>query len=262
MARSGLTGMKIHQGLSFSSLLMHVPKAEALFWPGCALLNLDGELLEKTLAVLRRAEPTIQLCTCCCGQPSAYLFPQQAKKGQERLRTLLKQQGVQRIYTACPNCTIQLKQLHACDVYSVWPLLAQLCDKEDIQHTEGSFIWHDPCVTKRDTEQQNAVRQLLKLSGCDVIEPTHNGENTICCGNFHMLHTLRPEKSAEVRQRRLSEFPQERRILSSCEGCLGAFRGEGRDCLHLLELLFGASVQRGWGNRFRTTFQQKYQKPR
>ncbi len=257
MARSGLTGMKFHQGLSFSPLMMRIPQSEAVFWPGCALLNLDAELLEKTLSILRRAETDIELCTCCCGQPSLYLFPEQGKKRQEQLCTRLKAQGVKRIYTACPNCTIQLRKLGDFEVYSVWPLLAQLCRKEDLKSVEGLYLWHDPCVTKRDKEQQQAVRKLLELSGCSYMEPLHTGENSICCGNFHMLHTLRPETSAQVRRRRLAEFPQERCILSSCEGCLGAFRSEGRSCLHLLELLFGESKQRSWGNRFKTTFKQK-----
>ena len=68
-----------------------------------------------------------------------------------------------------------------------------------------------------------------------------------------MTHTLRPEVSAQMRQRRLSEFPADRVILSNCEGCLGAFRSEGRQAMHLLELLFGQSSSHSWGNRIRTT---------
>ena len=50
-------GMAIHQTLGFSGPMMRIPKTEAIFWPGCALLNLDTEILEKTLKILRRAEP-------------------------------------------------------------------------------------------------------------------------------------------------------------------------------------------------------------
>ena len=68
-----------------------------------------------------------------------------------------------------------------------------------------------------------------------------------------MLAATDPEKSAKMRRFCLEEFPQERTIASSCEGCLGAFRSEGRNTRHLLELLFGQSQHRGWGNRFSTT---------
>ena len=256
MSKSGMTGMGLHQALSFFPFMMQVPKAEAVFWPGCALMNLDGVLLERTLSVLRRAEPQMQLCTCCCSQPSVYLFPEKAKNRQEQLLSLLKKQGVQRIYTACPNCTIQLRVL-GLEVFSIWPILAKYLRKGDILSCSGSYVWHDPCATKKDAEQQKAVRELLKLSGCDYCEPKHSGCHTICCGNFHMMHTLHPETSAEMRKCRLEEFPKDCKVLSSCEGCLGSFRGEGKDGKHLLELLFGDSKQRGWSNRIKTTMKQK-----
>lgn len=249
--------MRLHQALSFSSLMMHVPQSEAVFWPGCALLNLDGEILEKTLAVLRRAEPSIELCTCCCGQPTVYLFPEREEERQKKLAAQLRAKGVRRIYTGCPNCTVQLKGLEDLEVFSVWPILSEQIRAEDLLPGREAYVWHDPCPTRTDAEQQAAVRRLLQLSGCDYTEPPHSGCTTVCCGNFHMLHTLRPEIAVEMRKRRLAELPEDRIILSSCEGCLGAFRSAGRAGMHLLELLFGKSSARGWGNRFKTTFRQK-----
>ena len=116
----------------------------------------------------------------------------------------------------------------------------------------GSFVWHDPCPTRGDAAQQAGVRKLLDISGCDWAEPKYTGSHTRCCGNFHMLRSTDPEKSAVMRFRRLEELG-EGTILSSCEGCLDAFRSEGRDACHLLELLFGKSSARGWANRIKTT---------
>ena len=246
-------GMAFHQGLGFSNVLMKIPQNEAVFWPGCALLNLDGEILEKTLEVLRRAEPDIQLACGCCGQPTVYLFPEKAEKRRAKLVKMLQKQGVRRIYTACPNCTLQLKELGNFEILPVWPVLAQYLTKEDIVSPEGCFIWHDPCPTRKDPVQQEAARKLLNLSGCDCTEPEHTGCKTNCCGNFHMLAATDPEKSRKMRLKRLEEFPSHRTIVSSCEGCLGAFRGESRKTIHLLELLFGKSDSRGWGNRIKTT---------
>ena len=253
MNRSSNLGMAFHQALGFRSLLMKIPKTEAVFWPGCALLNLDGEILEKTLQILRRAEPDIALACGCCGQPTAYLFPEKAEKRRAKLVQLLKKQGVRRIYTACPNCTVQLRELEGFEILPVWPVLAEYMTAEDVSIPEGSFIWHDPCPTRKEPEQQAAARQLLHICGCDCTEPEHTGCKTQCCGNFHMLAATDPEKSAKMRRNRLKEFPEERTIVSSCEGCLGAFRGEGRTTTHLLELLFGKSNARGWANRIKTT---------
>jgi len=253
MAKASFLGMAVHQGLSFFPMLMKIPETEAVFWPGCALLNLEGDILEKTLTVLRRAEPEIRLACGCCGQPTVYLFPEKAEKRRKKLVSALKKQGVRRIYTACPNCTLQLKELEGFEILPIWPVLAEHIRREDITESAGSFIWHDPCPTRKDPAQQEAARKLLALSGCDCCQPEHTGCHTRCCGNFHMMAATDPEKSRKMRLSRLSEFPEEKIIASSCEGCLGAFRGEGRETRHLLELLFGKSNTRGWTNRIKTT---------
>ena len=257
MNKSGNFGMACHQAVSFSGLMLRVPKAEAVFWPGCALMNLDPAILRKTMAVLRRAEPEIRLAAGCCGQPTVYLFPDQAAARREKLVRLLKKQGVRRIYTACPNCTLQLRELGDFEIIPIWPVLAEHIRPEDIEKTGGSFIWHDPCPTRKDPAQQAAARKLLDLSGCDVCQPERTGEKTRCCGNFHMLRATDPEKSALMRQKRLEDLGADRTILSNCEGCLDAFRSEGRDTRHLLELLFGQSQSRGWGNRIKTTWNKQ-----
>ena len=253
MSKGSRFGMAFHQGLGFSNLLMRIPATEAVFWPGCALMNLDGEILSKTLDVLRRAEPEIQLACGCCGQPTVYLFPEKMKKRRSKLVKRLRKQGVKRIYTACPNCTLQLRELEEFEIIPIWPVLASHIRPEDIQAPGGSFIWHDPCPTRKEPDQQKAARDLLVCSGCDCTEPEHTGCRTNCCGNFQMMQAVDPEKSKKMRLNRLKEFPEDRTVVSSCEGCLGAFRSEGRKSVHLLELLFGISKSRGWSNRIKTT---------
>ena len=253
MSKGSRFGMAFHQGLGFSGIMMKVTRAEAVFWPGCALMTLDGRILEKTLEVLRRAEPDIQLACGCCGQPTQYLFPEKAEKRTAKLVSLLKKQGVRRIYTACPNCTLQLRELENFEIIPVWPVLAEQIRREDITTAQGKFVWHDPCPTRTEPEQQAAARKLLECSGCDCCQPEYTGCKTRCCGNYHMMAATDPEKSAKMRKNRLGDFPEDAIIASSCEGCLGAFRSEGRQAVHLLEILFGRSSSRGWGNRIKTT---------
>ena len=263
MNSSGRWGMALHQAISFFSPMISVPKTTAVFWPGFALQNQDPALLKKTLVILARTEPGIRLAAGCCGQPAFFLFPEKYPAYREKLEHRLNQSGVQRIYTACPNCTRQLCGIRGIQVIPIWSVLAGTMTREDIcgpgaaapaggAKTAG-FIWHDPCPTRNDPAEQQAVRGLLRLSGVPVLEPEHTGPKTLCCGNFHMMHTLEPEKSARMRARRLEEFPADRIILSSCQGCLGSFQGQGRETLHLLELLFGKSRSQGWKNRILVT---------
>ena len=249
MNKAGNFGMALQQGLSFSPLLLRIPKGEAVFWPGCALMKLEPAILEKTMAILRREEPDLEIAAGCCGQPSVHLFPEQAEKRQEHLAAALKKQGVRRIYAACPNCILELRKLGDFEVIPIWLPLAKHMTKADLVSSEGRFVWHDPCPIRHDPSQLEAVRKLLALSGCDFTEPG----NIRCCGNIHMLRATNPEQSAAIRRRRLAELEKDRTIASCCEGCLDAFRSEGRETCHLLELLFGRSKSRSWGNRFQNT---------
>ncbi len=253
MSNRGKLVVGIHQAVSFHGAMTRIPRAEAVFWPGCALMTLDPVILDKTLNVLRRAEPEIQLAAACCGNPSVCLFPEKAQKRKKALLEKLQGQGVRRIYTACPNCTSQLRS-YGLEVMSVWPVLAEYLTEEDRVPESGSYVWHDPCPTRRDAVQQEAVRKILTLRGCSCIQPEHSGCSTMCCGNKNMLHCINPEASRKIRDRRLAEFPEERTIASSCEGCLSAFRSAGRNTQHLLEILFGKSRSRGWGNRLKNTW--------
>ena len=242
-------GMAFQQGLSFSPLLLRIPKAEAIFWPGCALMKLDPQILQKTVEILRREEPGLELAAGCCGQPTVYLLPEKSPKRQEKLRNLFKKQGIRRIYTACPNCIVELGKLADVQIIPIWRPLARNLRREDLAQAPGQFVWHDPCPIRRDMEQLQAVRVLLDLAGCDYIEPG----NIRCCGNVHMLRSINPAQSAAIRRRRLSELDESRIIASCCEGCLDAFHSEGRDTCHLLEILFGRSKTRSWGNRINNT---------
>ena len=253
MSKLGKMVVGIHQAVSFSAAMVRVPKAEAVFWPGCALMTLDPAILNRTLEVLKRAEPGIQMAAACCGNPSASLFPKKLDGRKQRLLKRLQNRGVKRLYTACPNCTVQLKGF-GLEVIPIWQVLTECLTADDLASLSGSYVWHDPCPTRKDILQQEAVRQILALRRCDCIQPEHTGCNTLCCGSKNMLHCTNPQASEKIRDRRLSEFPEDRVIVSSCEGCLSAFRGANRDTAHILELLFGKSRSRGWGNRLKNTW--------
>ena len=254
MNKSGQWGMRLQQAVSFSHPLARMSRTPALFWPGCALMSLDPEILYRTFAVLRRVEPELGFSTCCCGQPTRYLEPGKFSRRQGRLIRLLHQNGVERIYAGCPNCIVQLRELPEIQVLPFWSVLAGAITGDDLTgQAGGQYLLHDPCPMRAEVAQQEAVRTLLRLTGIQVVEPAHTREHTICCGNYHMLRATAPDKSAVARRRRIAEFPPEIPVTSYCEGCLDAFRSEGCSTAHVLELLFGVSKSRGWANRLAFT---------
>lgn len=253
MNRSGSLGMACHQALSFAPGMMALSRREAVFWPGCALMQLDPAILLKTAEVLRREEPDLGLSACCCGQPSRYLLEGAYPARRDRLSALLEKRGVRRVYAACPNCARELGQLPGVEVRPVWSVLAARVRREDVSGGVPSVTIHDPCPLRRQLGELAAVRSLLELAGADAAEPEHAGEKTVCCGNIQMLRARNPKRSGALRRARIAEFPPDRPVTSCCEGCLDAFRGEGLATVHLLEVLFGRSGRRGWANRMAFT---------
>jgi Fe-S oxidoreductase len=250
MEASGRFGMRVHQAVSFSRPMMHVPRADTVFFPGCALLMYDPALLQRMMSLLRREEPTIALAAGCCGQPTKYLEPARFAGRTEKLRRLLDQNGVLRVYTACPNCTRLLADLGCARVIPAWETLNKIASPADLQNQSGkAFALHDPCPVRQDATQQNAVRALLQKANVAVAEFPKNREQTMCCGNIAMLRATNPSKSAAMRTGRLDEIPPDLPVASYCAGCVDAFSSEGRETAHLVELLFGKSSTRGWGNR-------------
>lgn len=253
MNKSGSLGMSLHQALSFAAPVMGLSRREAVFWPGCALMQLDPAILLKTAEVLRRLEPELGLSACCCGQPTRYLQEPAYPARRDRLAGLLEKRGVRRVYAACPNCARQLGQLPGVEVRPVWSALSACIRPEDISGGVPSVTIHDPCPMRGQPEELSAVRALLKLAGADATEPEHAGRHTVCCGNIQMLRARDPERSGSLRRARIAEFPSDRPVTSCCEGCLDAFRSEGLATVHLLEVLFGRCGRRSWANRFAFT---------
>lgn len=254
MEARGRFGMRVHQTVSFSRAMMHIPRADAMFFPGCALLPYDPALLQRLMPLLRREEPDLALAVGCCGQPTKYLGPARFAGRTEKLRRLLVQKGVQRVYAACPNCTRQLSEQDCARIIPVWETLNLIATPEDLHDQHGeAFALHDPRPVRQDRAQQDAVRALLKKARITVAEFPNSRGQTRCCGTIAMLRASDPAKSAAMRTGRLDKVPSNLPVASYCAGCVDAFSSEGRETAHLVELLFGKSQSRGWGNRIQNT---------
>ena len=51
MDKSGSLGMACHQALSFAPPAMALSRREAVFWPGCALMQLEAAILDRKSVV-------------------------------------------------------------------------------------------------------------------------------------------------------------------------------------------------------------------
>ena len=264
MNSSGIPGMALHQAISFFSPMMSVPETPAVFWPGCALLNLDPSILKKIAG-----DP----CSDGARDPAgsrllrpALFFPVSGKISgiQEKAGTPAeKKRGkkdLHRLSQLYPPASWDLRDpgdphlvRPGRDHDPEGPLRTREGMPGSWRNSAALYLARSLSHPERSGRSAGGPGPFTSFRVSRSLSRSITGPRTLCCGNFHMLHTLEPEKSARMRARRLEEFPADRIILSSCQGCLGSFKGQGRETLHLLELLFGKSRKQGWKNRIFVT---------
>lgn len=151
MNKSGAFGMQCHQISSFAAPLMRLSRCEAVFWPGCALMNLDPVILQKTAAVLRRAEPSLGLSSCCCGQPTRYLFPQQFPGGRRSCAPLSKKKASGASTPPAPtvpaSCRVWARKYCPCG--TLWPVSSVRRISPLPPHGRSPCMTPVPCGSRR-----------------------------------------------------------------------------------------------------------------
>ncbi|MDR2054393.1 MAG: 4Fe-4S dicluster domain-containing protein [Desulfovibrio sp.] len=218
-----------------------------LFFPGCQLAASRGEQVIALHAHLREHLPGgVALYLSCCGIP-AHWAGRQAMFA-EHSSVLLKQWekfGRPGIVAACSSCMKALRlALSEARVRSAWEILNALplprrCGTD---FSEPLSV-HDPCTARHDAAWRNAVRDLARKCGARLEEPRLSGEKTSCCGYGGLVSCARPDLAAEMSADRAAALPHT--ALASCIMCRDRLAAQGKDCLHLLDLLFPRPAMSG-----------------
>jgi Fe-S oxidoreductase len=241
-----------NQLLSFSPLLAKTRAAEAVFWPGCAAMKLGARLIEKTYAALREGLPGLGFSSWCCGAPTlAVGAGAQKTRRAAQLQGYFRENGVQTVYTLCPNCQRTLARESGARALSAWPPLAGYAESHSLAAAAfggAAYRLHDPCASREDADSQAAARRILAARGVSCAEFARHGAQTQCCGRRDMLFLTRPAAAQKMLDARLDEAGSAP-ILTYCESCVEAFRGAGRESFHLLEVLFNRKAPRTFANR-------------
>lgn len=232
----------LEQKLMTSRHLVQMDAAENIFFPGCSLMSLDKDIVSGLYQLLQQEIAHLGYCSYCCGKPSRYLATKKTHTAScDKLKALLRQNKVQRIYSGCPSCLAMLREYTDIEVISIWPIVADIMPQPETLLRER-YALHDPCVFADDAQTQAAMRQILIKLGVETAEFPHNKEQALCCGNLHMLRQREPEQAKEMLQQRLAEMPK-LPIVSYCQTCVNAFKAEeGRESRHIAELMFGKSM--------------------
>lgn len=197
-----------HQELHVSA------ESDTLFFVGCAPyfyaqfghIGVDGiNVAQATVRILNALgiAPQVLADERCCGHDLLWEGDEQGFLRLAELNAaLVRQSGVRRIVTSCPECARALKVDYAAHgiLLEVEVLhLAELLADADMQNLRRGtqdrldgprlrVTYQDPCRLGRHLGIYAAPRQVIEGLGFDLVEMPRNRENAVCCGTNGWTH--------------------------------------------------------------------------
>jgi len=225
-------------------------KEKAAFYSGCLIDFSYPEMGKAVVEVLNKAgiEVVFPDKQTCCGAPARYsgAYEVAAQNAQDNIEALLAE-DVKYVVSACPTCTVALKQEFAATFESLGmtgrledakklaakamdfsTLVKQLVDEGRLSFKEGQDLgkvtYHDSCHLKRTLNASEAPRELLGKAGYEISEMS---ECDMCCGMGGSYSLKLPEISAPILARKLVNIKAADAPLAAmdCPGCVMQIRG-------------------------------------
>ena len=215
------------------------------FFPGCQSGASDPRYVSDCYEWILEKQPGTAMWLDCCGVPAVWA----AEDGMydnhlEALRRQWQAMGRPRVVFACPTCRKMFtKELPEIEGVFIEELMLKWGLPEIAQGTGagneaiGSLAVFDPCGSRGFPELQEAVRRLAAQTGINYDELSHSGELARCCSFGGQYSIAAPDYAKRVRMERAEESPLP--YLTYCVNCRDAFASRGKECLHILDLVFG-----------------------
>ncbi|MDO5538605.1 MAG: 4Fe-4S dicluster domain-containing protein [Eubacteriales bacterium] len=210
-----------------------------VFFPGCQAAAVSPETVKAAyLDLCSRLKGGVALMLGCCGAicdwAGRYEMYDDTKKFIEEK---LKELGNPQIIAACPMCKKELSTHVEADIMGMWDILLEIGLPGKHIKYDSSYALHDSCGARGDAHTQEAIRKLLNQSGCKVIDTEYSGNRSPCCGYGGLTSYANREVAKKMTEKCLerSQLP----YISYCMACRDRFAREGRESVHVLELIYG-----------------------
>jgi Fe-S oxidoreductase len=183
-------------------LMSEKPRAEVLFWVGCAASYDDRakKITRATVRLLRQAGVDFAVLgeeETCTGDPARragneYVFSMLAETNAATLNGYKEKGGARRVITACPHCFntikneykdfgVELDVVHHADF-----LLGLIAEKKLSPKipVRGRVAYHDSCYLGRYNDIYESPRAILQaIPGVELVEvPYWSKKKGLCCG--------------------------------------------------------------------------------
>jgi len=177
-------------------LIAEKKKTDVLLWIGCEG-SFDSNAQKNTkdfVKILKKSGIDFAFLgneEMCCGDPlrrtgHEYMFQIMAS---QNIETLNKYE-FNKIVTMCPHGYFVLKNEYKklggnYNVIHYTEFLSSLVKENKIRikkSISGKYTYHDPCYIGRYSNIYDAPRELIKLTGAELVEMKMNKEKSFCCG--------------------------------------------------------------------------------
>ena len=214
-------------------------KCKYVFFPGCQATAIAPATVRAAyLDLCSRLEGGVALMLGCCGAIGDWAGRYEMYEDTVKfLDGKLEELGNPTIIAGCPTCK---KQLSRHETIGIWDILETIGLPEKAGRSGKPIAIHDACGARGDWETQSSIRRIAESLGCTVEETEYSGDKSPCCGYGGLTQYTNREVAKKMTDKCLerSDIP----YLSYCMACRDRFAREGRESMHLLELVYGTSA--------------------
>ena len=210
-----------------------------VFFPGCQATAIAPATVRAAyLDLCNRLEGGVAVMLGCCGAICDWagryeMYEDTVKFLNEKMAEL----GYPTIIAGCPTCK---KQLSRHETVGIWDVLENIGLPEKAKRMDKPIAIHDACGARGDSHTQDAIRRIAEKMGCTVEATEYDRDKSPCCGYGGLTQYTNKEVAKKMTDKCLerSDLP----YLSYCMACRDRFAREGRESMHLLELVYGTSA--------------------
>lgn len=210
-----------------------------VFFPGCQATAIAPATVSAAyLDLCNRLEGGVALILGCCGAICDWAGRYEMQEATVRfLDEKLAELGNPTVIAGCPTCK---KELSRHQTMGIWEVLEKIGLPEKAKRMDKPIAVHDACGARGDHATQESIRRIAESLGCAVRHTQYERDQSPCCGYGGLTQYTNREVAKKMTDKCLerSELP----YLSYCMACRDRFAREGRESMHLLELVYGTSA--------------------
>jgi len=214
--------------------------SEVVFFPGCQLgASLPDTVIDAYQYIAKTAK-NAALYLGCCGIPAEWAG-EDARRGEiaAKIREVWEELGRPTFLLACTACQSNLKrycpEIPLCSLYQWMEEHPEELPAPAFAEEEAVHVF-DPCGAAGAPEIGQAVRGLVARYGGRVI---NEKTDCNCCGFGGHIYPASPKVFMKFAERAIAGADDAEEMIAYCANCRDIFVAHGKECRHVLDLVFG-----------------------